>query len=355
MRHWWEDMAGDREALSRRGWPSLNPEEHFLSPDRIRGKAGWPPGHRLEATGNHSRSAVGPSACIRGREARRPRRIKVSSGCRPGPNPPGLSDGACPKVPRRHRQPGPGPAPMAGSRRSTAVCPVVPGTSRTPRGNAAGIRSSGGFRFRRPGPAGRRDGRPDCRRGRPRPGRVSPPLLRDLHLRGRGRFRRSRIPLPSGSVQVQKRNLCFGLSRAESGGHPGACRPRHRSLPGTQADRPRWSESGVHDSGVFRRSPPVRASGEAGPGSEAQQRRQRSPSPRQAGRSELEKGQEPRQEVHSGYGSGAARSLRPEKDRSGIPLFRQRTLASGIRGCLRVHRDPGSKGRHSGTSTATWK
>ena len=31
LRHWWEDMAGDREALSRRGWPSLNPEEHFLS------------------------------------------------------------------------------------------------------------------------------------------------------------------------------------------------------------------------------------------------------------------------------------------------------------------------------------
>ena len=31
LRHWWEDMASDREALSRRGWPSLNPEEHFLS------------------------------------------------------------------------------------------------------------------------------------------------------------------------------------------------------------------------------------------------------------------------------------------------------------------------------------
>jgi len=28
---WAEDMAGDREALSRRGWPSLNPEELFLS------------------------------------------------------------------------------------------------------------------------------------------------------------------------------------------------------------------------------------------------------------------------------------------------------------------------------------
>ena len=31
LRRWWEDMSGDREALSRRGWPSLNPEELFLS------------------------------------------------------------------------------------------------------------------------------------------------------------------------------------------------------------------------------------------------------------------------------------------------------------------------------------
>ena len=29
--HWWEDLAADREALSRRGWPSLDPEELFLS------------------------------------------------------------------------------------------------------------------------------------------------------------------------------------------------------------------------------------------------------------------------------------------------------------------------------------
>ena len=42
LRHWWEDMAGDREALSRRGWPSLNPEELFLSlteaGDRLEGR-----------------------------------------------------------------------------------------------------------------------------------------------------------------------------------------------------------------------------------------------------------------------------------------------------------------------------
>ena len=31
VRHWWDEVAGDREALSRRQWPSLNPEEVFLS------------------------------------------------------------------------------------------------------------------------------------------------------------------------------------------------------------------------------------------------------------------------------------------------------------------------------------
>ena len=42
LRHWWEEMAEDREALSRRGWPSLNPEELFLSlteaGDRLEGR-----------------------------------------------------------------------------------------------------------------------------------------------------------------------------------------------------------------------------------------------------------------------------------------------------------------------------
>ena len=31
LRHWWGELAGDREALKRRQWPSLNPEDLFLS------------------------------------------------------------------------------------------------------------------------------------------------------------------------------------------------------------------------------------------------------------------------------------------------------------------------------------
>ena len=74
LRHWWGDMAGDREALSRRGAPSLNPEDLFLSlaevGERLEGRPvidlqqlgtapGQPPDLSLSSSPPAGKTAVG--------------------------------------------------------------------------------------------------------------------------------------------------------------------------------------------------------------------------------------------------------------------------------------------------------
>ena len=321
-------------------------------PDRIRGKAGWPPGHRLEATGNRSRSAVGPL---------RPLRLHPWARGPPAPSNQGLK-----RLP---------PRPQSNwtvrrrlSESTTATSPAWPGTC------ANGWKPA--FDCCLPSrPWDEPNASRKCLREYDLPV-VSDFDGRDRPADGTG----DRIAVAVGHVLEGFRHPSSGIcifgdedvfDEVEFLSHPAPSRSRSgifvsdfRELsPGDtlvhvdhgigryrglkQIDRDGVSQEFMileyfdearlyvplerldlvqkHSSGDSARPPLDKLGGVSWKKAKSRARKSI---------------RDMAQELLDLY---ARRRIAP-----GIPLFRQRTLASGIRGCLRVHRDPGSKGRHSG-------